>query len=560
MANKVTLAAVGSLIDATTAANTINSNTTAIVTAVNNTLSRDGTSPNQMQNSLDMNSNHILNLPAPITVNEPLRLVDANTLNGGGTITVNPLPAGGTAGQILEKNTSTNYDASWFNNPVPTGGTIGQALTKNSSTNFDASWISNTVPVAGTTGQVLTKNTGSDYDIKWATPTSPTSTTFNVRTYGAVANYRIGFGNMAIGSAILTNAAGSFTSADIGKYIAVDGAGASGTTLYTTIASINSLTSCNLTTLNTSGNTLTNKTYEYGTDDAPSFQSAWNACKAAGGGIVYVPKGDYFLSRLNMTNTTIRMTLAGDGLNCTRIFPIQVAAYSTLSGHMFDMTGSAFIDMTNMQIGSNGTLAVPVTCVCMLQVPSNQSNRMALTKMYISGQFSGSAYYNYGVPSLWTIQDCDFYNYSPGAGVKNCMTLTATNILNYNSAFTTVATGTFNCSDIVFLQCEWHKFAGTGADNFVITLDATLNILFLSGVISGGATAYVGLWGTNGPINFTGMTFETENQPVTPLYGYYINTAATLPQGLWDDASFYITTIGKFNISTTPVTQTYATH
>lgn len=110
---KVTLAAVGSLIDATTAAATINSNTAAIVTAFDNTLSRDGTSPNQMEANLDMNSNHILNLPAPISTLEPLRLVDANTLNGGGTIEVSALPVGGLEGQVLTKNSNSNYDVIW---------------------------------------------------------------------------------------------------------------------------------------------------------------------------------------------------------------------------------------------------------------------------------------------------------------------------------------------------------------------------------------------------------------------------------------------------------------
>lgn len=119
MTDKVTLAKVGSLIDATTAANTINSNSAAIVAAINNTLSLDGTAPNQMQSNLDMNSNRILNLPIPISNFEPLRVIDAQTLNGGGTITVSPLPTGGTISQALQKNSSTNFDVSW--KPIPGG-------------------------------------------------------------------------------------------------------------------------------------------------------------------------------------------------------------------------------------------------------------------------------------------------------------------------------------------------------------------------------------------------------------------------------------------------------
>lgn len=51
-------------------------NNAAIVAALENTLSRDGTSPNTMSASLDMNSQRILNLPEPLTANEPARLTD----------------------------------------------------------------------------------------------------------------------------------------------------------------------------------------------------------------------------------------------------------------------------------------------------------------------------------------------------------------------------------------------------------------------------------------------------------------------------------------------------
>lgn len=123
---KVTLNDVGSLLDATTAVNTINSNSATVETAFDNTLSRDGTTPNQMGASLDMNSNHILNLPQPVNMSEPMRLLDAALLNGGGSIPAQALPVGGTINQILTKNSSTNYDASWLNpNFTVAAGSIG---------------------------------------------------------------------------------------------------------------------------------------------------------------------------------------------------------------------------------------------------------------------------------------------------------------------------------------------------------------------------------------------------------------------------------------------------
>lgn len=52
---------------------TTNANNAAIEAALEKTLSRDGTSPNSMSASLDMNSNRIINLPLPVSGSEPVR-------------------------------------------------------------------------------------------------------------------------------------------------------------------------------------------------------------------------------------------------------------------------------------------------------------------------------------------------------------------------------------------------------------------------------------------------------------------------------------------------------
>jgi hypothetical protein len=105
---KITLNDVADTQSITTSAATINANSDVIVSAMENTLSRDGTAPNTMGATLDMNSNPIINLPAPVSGNSPLRLTDASTLNGGGTIAT--LPAGGITGQALIKNSNADYD------------------------------------------------------------------------------------------------------------------------------------------------------------------------------------------------------------------------------------------------------------------------------------------------------------------------------------------------------------------------------------------------------------------------------------------------------------------
>lgn len=149
--SKITLTDLVNLENETTAVNAINNNNATIEGAFDNTLSRDGTQPNTMSSNLDMNNNRILNLPTPVSNFEPIRAMDAATLSGGGVISVNTLPAGGSTGQQLTKNSATNFDASWkTNQPVIAGGSTGQVLGKNSGTDYDLSW-KNSVTSIGVT-------------------------------------------------------------------------------------------------------------------------------------------------------------------------------------------------------------------------------------------------------------------------------------------------------------------------------------------------------------------------------------------------------------------------
>lgn len=131
---KVTLNNVGSLIDATTAATAINNNFDTIETAFDNTLSRDGTAPNTMRASLDMNSNNIINLPAATTTGEPVTFeVFEAALIGQGN-----LPSGGTTNQVLTKTSNTDFAVGW-------SSTInGVTLDNNAWTIYNPSFASST--------------------------------------------------------------------------------------------------------------------------------------------------------------------------------------------------------------------------------------------------------------------------------------------------------------------------------------------------------------------------------------------------------------------------------
>jgi chemotaxis protein histidine kinase CheA len=74
--SKITLEDLTSIQNDPTAVDTINANMAVIVSAFDDTLSRDGTAPNPMLADLDMNTHKILNLPAPRSPLEPARLKD----------------------------------------------------------------------------------------------------------------------------------------------------------------------------------------------------------------------------------------------------------------------------------------------------------------------------------------------------------------------------------------------------------------------------------------------------------------------------------------------------
>lgn len=75
---KILLTDLGSLTNEQTSLTTLAANNTALRVAIEKTLSRDGTAPNTMSATLDMNSNRIINLPSPISPTDPVRLGDVN--------------------------------------------------------------------------------------------------------------------------------------------------------------------------------------------------------------------------------------------------------------------------------------------------------------------------------------------------------------------------------------------------------------------------------------------------------------------------------------------------
>lgn len=177
MAENVTLNTVGNLQDTTTAQTVLNANNALIETAFSDVLSLSGVSPNQMQSNLDMNSNQILNLPAPATINSPVRLGDV--ISASTAITIPPVGTSGAVVGLLNGNNAYS-GTSRFTGVVKQ---IGPFVTTGSTTVY---FFNNS---AGNSGQVLASS-GSSSSPTWITVRDnlTTNASFYVSTTGNDVN------------------------------------------------------------------------------------------------------------------------------------------------------------------------------------------------------------------------------------------------------------------------------------------------------------------------------------------------------------------------------------
>lgn len=269
---KISLTDLANLQNETTAVNAINANNAVLRTASDNTLSRDGTSPNTMNASIDMNNNSILNLSPPATVNSPARLID---------VTSNPtiiIPATGTSGHTVgyqDTNNTTSGNnihsgTETFNGSINLNGTTTFA---NPITNANLATMPNNtvkgnvsgstaIPVDLTAGQLATligapvsvtsingqtgaltlnnglTNSGSALGLTTARRTLPTTQTFTAAgsgTYTTPANclwikLRL-IGGGGGGSSSGAAGTGSNTTFASGGYTGAGGNGGAGGTL-----------------------------------------------------------------------------------------------------------------------------------------------------------------------------------------------------------------------------------------------------------------------------------------------------------------------------------------
>lgn len=108
--SKITLNNLDSLTNESTALTALNTNFATIQDAIDNLLSRDGTSPNTIEANLDMNSYRIQNLPEAVDPTEPVRLGDID-----GLLALETLPSKWYSGAGVPSNSSYEV-GDWYIN------------------------------------------------------------------------------------------------------------------------------------------------------------------------------------------------------------------------------------------------------------------------------------------------------------------------------------------------------------------------------------------------------------------------------------------------------------
>jgi hypothetical protein len=193
---------------------TINNNSDAIEAALEKTLSRDGTVPNEMESELDMNSNRIINLPEAISDTEPVRNVEFQTF----VDSIDTIVDGISSAQVAAETAASQAAASaallisynsWFPGPI-TGQALKYIRVKADESGYEYAVASGGV-VDGDYGDITVSGTNTVWTIDTDAITS-TKIVDNAVTNTKIANNAVGSSKIADGNVTLAKMANMATS------------------------------------------------------------------------------------------------------------------------------------------------------------------------------------------------------------------------------------------------------------------------------------------------------------------------------------------------------------
>ncbi len=221
--------------------NRLNENFDKIREALENTVSRDGSVPNQMEAALDMNSNRVVNVGAPIEPNDAVRLVDLEGVTGGSGAALDAeairdiLAATLVAGTNVEIVENDGADTIVIS---ATGGAtldteavrdiIGTTLLAGSNVNIIVDDVANTVSVSCTMDQEVIRDTVASFIVAGSNVTvvhDDAANTFTISAVGAGGGLTAEDVRDTIGAALVAGAGISITVNDAGDTITITATG-----------------------------------------------------------------------------------------------------------------------------------------------------------------------------------------------------------------------------------------------------------------------------------------------------------------------------------------------
>jgi hypothetical protein len=422
---------------------------------------------------------------------------------------------------------------------------------------FLAAWLSFTA-IAGSSLDLKSQELG----IRAPAATSNRDTTaYNVKTYGAAGDgqrYVSGVTTSNDGTHV-TIADGYFTSADIGKFISITGAGEGGSAVATTIAAIIDRKQIVLADAAAKSVSLARETIVYGTDDYAAINAAILATKTSEpistdrqGAVLVFPSGIYIVkSSINVTST-FYLTIEGQR---SEIFG------AIRHKPVLDMVGSRYLIVRDLTIvGDSGfrpNIGIQIGRVNSTSLFSVDNQYLENVQMY--GYFSLAGLYNFAVETS-TFMRLHIENWASGG---YGLIQDGLNHFNVTSEFVTMtlpAESPQSFNEKTFIGADIRAF---GSESDAIWLGGTSRHQFLGSYTCGSRNSVVLYGSAAGRFNSllrseihmecgTAGYFFTGPNSVQNVYGIVLSDFNfNCPNGSVFKADKNVTRIGMFNADIT---------